>query len=155
MLRVGACVIGLLAALPAVASAEELSPEQARKFVVGKTFNYTCFEGTRGRGRIQADGSVVGSIQFQGAGKVRYAALPANTVQVKEGSVCASLKGMPIEPCFRLTKIDEMSFRGAISGLGFAYCEFTRRPTQSASVQEEDAGPLKLRSSFAAEKNPN
>jgi hypothetical protein len=43
MLRVGACVIGLLAALPSMASAEELTAEQARHFVVGKTFNYTCF----------------------------------------------------------------------------------------------------------------
>jgi len=150
MLRVGACLIGLLAVLPSVATAEELTAEQARHFVVGKTFNYTCFEGTRGRGRVQHDGSVVGSIQFQGAGKVRYAALPANTLQVKEGSVCASMKGLPIEPCFRVVKIDEYTFRGSISGLGFAYCEFTRRPTRSASVSSEE-GPLKLRSSFTAE----
>ena len=153
MLRVGACVIGLLAALPSMATAEELTAEQARLFVVGKTFNYTCFEGTRGRGRVLHDGSVVGSIQFQGAGKVRYAALPANTLHVKEGSVCASMKGMPIEPCFRVTKIDEYTFHGSISGLGFAYCEFSRRPTtRSASAESED-GPLKLRSSFAAGNN--
>lgn len=152
MLRVGACVIGLLAALPSMASAEELTAEQARAFVVGKTFNYTCFEGTRGRGRVQHDGSVVGSIQFQGAGKVRYASLPANTLHVREGSVCATMKGLPIDPCFRVTKVDEYTFRGSISGLGFAYCEFTRRPTRSASV-ESDEGPLKLRSSFAAGNN--
>lgn len=154
MLRIGACVIGLLAALPATASAEELSAEQARHFVVGKTFNYSCFEGTRGRGRVLHDGSVVGSIQFQGAGKVRYAALPANTLHVKDGSVCATMKGLPIEPCFRVNKIDEYTFRGSISGLGFAYCEFSRRPTRSASAESED-GPLKLRSSFAAETNNN
>lgn len=152
MLRVGACLVGLLAALPSLASAEELTAEQARHFVVGKTFNYTCFEGTRGRGRVLHDGSVVGSIQFQGAGKVRYAALPANTLHVKDGSVCATLKGLPIEPCFHVTKVDDYTFRGSISGLGFAYCEFTRRPTRSASVSEEH-GPLKLRSSFAAENN--
>lgn len=151
MLRVGACVIGLLAVLPA-AMAAELTADEARQFVVGKTFNYTCFEGTRGRGRVHPDGSVVGSIQFQGAGKVRYAALPANTLQVKDGSVCASLKGLPIEPCFRVEKVDEYSFRGSVSGLGFAYCEFTRRPTRSASVSSEE-GPLKLRSSFTAENN--
>lgn len=152
MLRMGACVIGLLAALPSMASAEELTAEQARAFVVGKTFNYTCFEGTRGRGRVQHDGSVVGSIQFQGAGKVRYASLPANTLHVREGSVCATMKGLPIDPCFRVTKVDEYTFRGSISGLGFAYCEFTRRPTRSASVESEE-GPLKLRSSFAAGNN--
>ena len=71
---------------------------------------------------------------------------------MKDGSVCATLKGLPIEPCFRVTKVDEYTFRGAISGLGFAYCEFTRRPTRSASVSE-DNGPLKLRSSFAAGNN--
>jgi hypothetical protein len=103
MLRVGACVIGLLAALPSMASAEELTAEQARHFVVGKTFNYSCFEGTRGRGRVLHDGSVVGSIQFQGAGKVRYAALPANTLHVKDGSVCATLNLLPFEQCFRVS----------------------------------------------------
>ena len=41
--------------------------------------------------------------------------------------VCASVRGLPIEPCFNLQQINEHSFRGAISGLGFAYCEFTRR----------------------------
>jgi hypothetical protein len=34
---------------------------------------------------------------------------------------------MPFEPCFRLYKLDQRSFRGAISGLSFAYCDFTRR----------------------------
>lgn len=150
MLRFGACLVGLLAAFPAMAG--EMAAEEARAFVVGKTFSYNCFEGTRGQGRVMADGSVVGSIQFQGAGKTRYAALPANTLRVKGGSVCASLRGMPIEPCFRVTKIDEHSFRGAISGLGFAYCEFTRRPTRSARASTED-GPLKLRSSLAAENS--
>jgi hypothetical protein len=42
--------------------AEELSPEQARAFVVGKLFAYSCFDGTAGMGRIFADGSVVGTI---------------------------------------------------------------------------------------------
>jgi hypothetical protein len=37
-------------------------PEQARAFVVGKVFSYTCFEGTSGVGRIFPDGSVVGTI---------------------------------------------------------------------------------------------
>lgn len=149
MLRVGACLIGLLATLPAFAG--EMTAEEARHFVMGKTFNYTCFEGTRGRGRVHADGSVVGSIQFQGAGQVRYAALPANTLHVKDGSVCATMRGLPFEPCFRVEKVDDYSFRGSIAGLRFAYCEFTRRPTRSASVNAgEQDGPLKLRPSLAA-----
>jgi hypothetical protein len=150
MLRVGACLIGLLAALPAVAG--EMTAEEARRFVIGKTFSYNCFEGTRGQGRVHADGSVVGSIQFQGTGKVRYAALPANTLQVKGESVCASLRGLPIEPCFNLKKIDDHSFRGSISGLGLAFCEFTRG-TVRASTSNVDCGmPLGLLPSLASIK---
>ena len=52
----GTCVLGAVAA-----KAEELGPEQARAFVVGKLFSYTCFDGTVGMGRIFADGSVVGT----------------------------------------------------------------------------------------------
>jgi hypothetical protein len=54
----GACLLSALAA-----KAEELGPEQARAFVVGKLFSYTCFDGTAGMGRIFADGSVVGTIR--------------------------------------------------------------------------------------------
>src|SRR5579864_9455332 len=124
MVRGVALLIGLLAAVPAVAG--EMSAEEARRFVIGKIFTYTCFEGTRGQGRVHADGSVVGSIQFQGSGPVRYAALPPGTLRVKGEAVCASLRGLPIEPCFNLERIDTNSFRGSVSGLGFAYCEFTR-----------------------------
>ncbi len=149
MLRVTVLMVGLSAALPAVAG--EMTAEEARHFVIGKTFSYNCFEGTRGQGRVRSDGSVVGSIQFQGAGKVRYAALPANTLRVKGAAVCASLRGLPIEPCFNLEKIDDQSFRGSISGLGFASCEFTRRTTR-ASISEQ-TGPLKLRPSLTANNN--
>ena len=150
MLRGFACLVGLLAAVPAMAG--EMTADEARRFVIGKTFSYNCFEGTRGQGRVHADGSVVGSIQFQGAGKVRYAVLPPNTLQVKGESVCASLRGLPIDPCFNLQKLDDNSFRGSISGLGFAYCEFTRRTTR-ASVSNDTGQPLGLRSSLTAERN--
>ena len=92
MLRGFALTVGLLAALPAVAG--EMSADEARRFVIGKMFNYTCFEGTRGQGRVNSDGSVAGSIQVQGAGPVRFAHLPANTLQVKGESVCASVHGL-------------------------------------------------------------
>ncbi len=81
MLRRFALLVGLLAAVPAVAG--EMTADEAQRFVIGNLFNYTCFEGTRGQGRVMPDGSVVGSIQFQGAGQVRYAALPAGTLRVK------------------------------------------------------------------------
>jgi hypothetical protein len=110
----------------ATAVAEELGPEQARAFVVGKLFAYTCFDGTAGMGRIFADGSVVGTIRPGGKGEMRFATLPAGTIKVEGSSMCAHLAGMPLEPCFRVQKIDYRSFRGSISGLGFAYCDFAQ-----------------------------
>jgi hypothetical protein len=157
MVRSFALSVGLLAAVPAAAG--EMSAEEARRFVIGKIFSYTCFEGTRGQGRVNSDGSVTGSIQFQGSGEVRHAHLPANTLQVKGESVCASLRGLPMQPCFNLERKSASSFRGSISGLGFAYCDFTRpggRTTVTHSVQRtQTAQPLGLRPSLAADNNNN
>src|SRR6201996_8672929 len=138
---------GLLAAVPTLA--EELGPEQARAFVVGKLFSYTCFEGTAGVGRIFADGSVVGTIRIRGQGQTRFAALPAGTIRVDGGSMCAHLAGLPITPCFKVEKIDYKSFRGSISGLSFAYCDFNQRNprTQLINVPSEQpaATPINTR----------
>ncbi len=114
-----ACVLGAASAV-----AEELGPEQARAFVVGKLFAYSCFDGTAGLGRIFSDGSVVGTIRPGGRGDVHFATLPAGTLRVQGTSMCAHLSGLPIEPCFKVEKIDYRSFRGSIAGLGFAYCDF-------------------------------
>ena len=151
MLRRLALTVGLLAAAPAMAG--EMSADEARRFVVGKLFNYTCFEGTRGQGRVLSDGSVVGSIQFQGAGQMRYAHMPPGTLKVKGEAVCASVRGLPLEPCFNLQRIDSNTFRGSISGLSFASCEFTRhniRTTVTHSAQNSHQ-PLGLRPSFTAD----
>jgi len=51
-----------------------------------------------------------------------------------ESAVCASLQGMPFEPCFHIEKTDERSFRG--SWMGFAYCDFTRRDGAAANVED-------------------
>jgi hypothetical protein len=130
-----------------------MSAEEARRFVVGKLFNYTCFEGTRGQGRVLSDGSVVGSIQFQGAGPVRYAHMPPGTLKVKGEAVCASVRGLPLEPCFNLQRTSEASFRGSISGLGFASCEFTRHQSRTIVTQsaQNSHQPLGLRPSFTAD----
>ena len=50
------------------ACAESLTPDAARRFVADKLFAFDCFDGSRGAGRINADGSVVGTIQFRGTG---------------------------------------------------------------------------------------
>jgi hypothetical protein len=141
---------GLAVSWPA--AAETLTAEEARRFVVGKTFAFNCFEGTRGAGRIYSDGSVTGSVQFQGSGPTRAVVLPANTVKVKGERVCGWVKGMPFEPCFNLQKTDHASFRGSLSGLGLAYCDFTHRNSRVAlaSSGQHSTGPAPTRSATMA-----
>ena len=115
----------LLVAWPALT--EPLGVEAARRFVVGKTFMYNCFDGTRGAGRIQADLSVAGTIQINGKGPIRFVQLPPGTIKVKGQSVCASVRGIPMEPCFVVDRTAAQSFRGSVAGLPFAYCDFTQR----------------------------
>ena len=136
MLRGFALLTGLLATVPAMAG--EMSADEARRFVIGTMFKYTCFEGTRGQGRVLSDGSVVGSIQFLGQGPLRYASLPSDTLRVKGESVCASVRGLSIQPCFNLERTGESSFRGSVSGLGFAYCEFTRNQGRAHVIRSVD-----------------
>jgi hypothetical protein len=112
------------AAVVAPALAGQMNADEARRFVSGKVFAFTCFDGTRGAGRILDDGGASGSIQFAGAGPMRHVRLPGNTLQVRGQAVCASLRGLPFEPCFNLVKNTERSFRGSVSGMGFAYCDF-------------------------------
>jgi hypothetical protein len=123
-------VVAIVATLPTLAGpalAGELKPEEAKRFVAGKYFSYTCFEGSTGAGRVNADGSVVGTIQVRGAGPVHFVALPTGTIRIQPDSICASLRGIPFQPCFSIQQTDARSFRGAVQGLGFAYCDFTRR----------------------------
>ncbi len=135
-----ACVLGAASAI-----AEELGPDQARAFVVGKLFAYTCFDGTAGMGRIFADGSVVGTIRPGGRGEARFASLPAGTIKVEGTSMCAHLSGLPLEPCFKVQKIDYRSFRGSISGLGFAYCDFSQHNLRAQIISRVPA-PAPVRS---------
>lgn len=152
MWRCCVALVGLLASLPAFAG--EMSVADARHFIVGKMFYYNCFEGTRGQGRVYPDGSVAGSIQIRGAGQVHYAVLPPGTLRVKGEAVCASLHGLPISPCFNLEQVDNESFRGSIMGLGFAYCEFTRRHERAHIINHaaHHAGPMQLRPSLTADR---
>src|SRR5688500_9908666 len=125
----GSVLVGLLSTIPA--NAEELRAAEARHFVAGKHFSYTCFDGTTGNGRINADGSVAGYIQVGGNGPRRYIVLPANTLHVKGDQYCASLRGIPFSPCFNVNRTSQVSFRGAVSGLGFAFCDFQRRSARA------------------------
>ena len=124
------------------AFAVELRPDEARRFVVGKLFSFTCFDGTRGSGRIHGDGSVAGTIQFGGTGAVRYASLPAGTLRVNAEKVCATVRGVPFQPCFNVDKTDAQSFRGTVRGLSFAYCDFTRRGGRVDLVSNRSRHPV-------------
>ena len=123
-------IAALVAAGPALA--ERLDADAARRFVLGELFAFTCVDGSRGAGRVHGDGSVFGTIQIRGTGTVHSVWLPAGTLKVKGEAVCASLSGLPIEPCFDLDRTDDRSFRGSVSGWNFAYCDFTRRPDAAA-----------------------
>jgi hypothetical protein len=126
-------VLIFLAAGPACA--ESLTPDAAR-----------------GAGRIYGDGSVIGTIQFRGAGPARTVSLPAGTLGVRGEAVCASLPGMPFEPCFHIEKTDDRSFRG--SWMGFAYCDFTRRMNVAGmSPRRHSPAPLSLDAADAAGAN--
>ena len=149
MLRRSILTLALVAtALPAVAG--ELKPEEARHFIAGKHFSYTCFDGTTGAGRINADGSVAGTIQIRGSGTVRFATLPPGTIRVQPDSICASVRGIPFQPCFSVYQTDARSFRGSISGLGFAYCDFTRRnPRLEISTPSHSSDEPVMRASIS------
>ena len=138
----GALTVGALIA-PAVISpvlAGEMNATEARKFVIGKIFSFTCFDGTRGAGRVFDDGSAAGSVQFSGSGPTRYMRLPSNTLQTRGESVCASIKGLPFSPCFNLDKRDDRSFRGAVSGMGIAYCDFRHKGSGHILMARSSSG---------------
>ena len=140
-------VLGLVIAstvvLPAIAG-QMMNADEARRFVSGRVFAFTCFDGTRGAGRILDDGGAAGSVQFSGAGPMRHMRLPGNTIQVRGQSVCATLKGVPFQPCFHLVKNDERSFQGSVSGMGFAYCDFRHQGVSQMLMARAVARPRSL-----------
>src|SRR4051812_17705689 len=140
-LLLGAVAAGAVI-LPALAG--QMNADEARKFVSGKVFAFTCFDGTRGAGRVLDDGGAAGAVQFAGAGPVRHMRLPGNTLQVRGQAVCASIKGIPFEPCFNLDKKDERNFRGSVSGMGFAYCDFRHQGGTQMLMARAVARPRSL-----------
>jgi len=141
-------VLGAVTAAAAVAPAfaGTMNADEARRFVAGKVFVFTCFDGTRGAGRILDDLGAAGAVQFSGSGPVRHIRLPGNTLQIRGQNVCASIKGIPFEPCFNLDKKDDRSFRGSVSGMGFAYCDFRHQGGNQMLMARAVAHPRSLRS---------
>lgn len=141
-LVLGAVTAGAMV-VPALAGM--MNADEARKFVAGKVFAFTCFDGTRGAGRVLDDLGAAGSVQFSGAGPIRRVRLPGNTLQIRGQAVCASIKGLPFEPCFNLDKQDDRSFRGSVSGMGFAYCDFRHQGASQMLMARSVARPRSLR----------
>jgi hypothetical protein len=138
----GAVTAGAMIA-PALAGA--MNADEARRFVAGKVFAFTCFDGTSGAGRILDDMGAAGAVQFSGSGPIRHLRLPGNTLQIRGQAVCASIKGIPFEPCFNLEKKDERSFRGSVSGMSFAYCDFNNQGAAQMLMARAVARPRSLR----------
>ena len=138
--------LGAVAAIAVMvpALAAEMNADEARKFVAGKVFAFTCFDGSRGAGRVLDDLGAAGSIQFSGAGPVRHVRLPGNTLQIRGQAVCASIKGLPFEPCFNLDRRDDRTFRGSVSGMGFAYCDFRHQGAAQMLMARAVARPRSL-----------
>ena len=138
----GAVTAGAVIA-PALAG-QIMNAEEARRFVAGKVFAFTCFDGTRGAGRVLDDMGAAGAVQFSGSGPIRHLRLPGNTLQIRGQAVCASIKGLPFEPCFNLDKQDERSFRGSVSGMSFAYCDFHHQGAAQMLLARAVAHPRSL-----------
>ena len=151
VLRAVVALGSLLIVTPVLA--EPMNADAARRFVAGKLFSFTCFEGSSGTGRIFNDGSVAGVVRMGGNGTTRFMHLPPGTLYPKGETICSNVKGAFFNPCFDLTKTSDKSFRGAISGFGFAYCEFVRRGGRGETVQASiapasDAAPAVTRASI-------
>jgi hypothetical protein len=129
-------LLGASALAPAAAG--EMKPEEAKRFIAGKLFSYTCFDGTRGSGRIHADGSVIGTMQVN-SGRIRFVALPAGTIKLNSDSICASLPHALIQPCFNVVQTSPNSFRGSLKALSFAYCDFVRHNPRMDLARSETA----------------
>ena len=133
MLRGIAIMAGVGVATSALAG--ELRPEEAKRFIAGKHFSYTCFDGSKGAGLISADGAVTGTIQIRGAGPVRFVTLPPGTIRVQSNSICASLHGMPFQPCFAVNQIELAKFPRLAHGPEFRLLRLHAPQSPAGTVQ--------------------
>ena len=117
--------VTVMCAIPA--KAEELRATEARQFIAGKHFSYSCFDGTNGNGRIYADGSVAGYVQPGGSGPRRYVVLADRHLANQRRPILRFGSRPSVRTLLQCRSHQPGSFRGSISGLGFAYCNFTRR----------------------------
>src|SRR6266700_3897900 len=144
------CVLLVVEGLSGATSvaAGNMGADEARRFVIGNLFSFTCFEGTSGEGRVNADGSVGGVIRLGGSGFPQYATLPPGTLRVRGDAYCALISGMPYEACFDLDRTDARSFRGSLAANRIAFCQFTRPVSQAGMART--SLPLSIQPTTAA-----
>ena len=84
--------------------------------------------------------------------------MPPGTLYPKGDAICSNVKGAFFNPCFNLNKTSDRSFRGAVSGFGFAYCDFVAaaaaRETIQASVAPDISSAIARSRSGAAASRP-
>ena len=152
MLRGFALTVGLLAVLPAAAG--EMNADEARRFVIGKMFSYTCFEGTRGQGRVNSDGSVAGSVQFQGAGPALRPSAGEHAVRSKARPYAPAAR-TDLPACFNLERVSDTQLpaaRSRVSGFALLRIYAQRRPAEPQRVQRaSNTHPLGFRPSLTAD----
>ena len=100
-------------------------------FVAAMAYSPRHLRGCPGTSEIVAV-NVRRSIDIRDIGRpsgmfTKFASLPPGTIKISDNSMCAHLPGLPIEPCFRVQRIDQHSFRGSIAGSDYAYCDFYQR----------------------------
>jgi autotransporter-associated beta strand protein len=94
--------------------------------IVDTSLNDNWISGTAGALGLVKKGNatltLTGGSSYTGGTKIE-----AGTLRVKGAAVCAAVRGIPFEPCFNVDRTDPVSFRGSVSGMSFAYCDFTHR----------------------------
>jgi hypothetical protein len=122
-MRIGGASFCAYLVVTSSALAQELGPDQTVTFLAGKQFDFACYDGTAGTGRISADGALTGTIRIGAEGPPRSNEFPPGTIRVDGPAVCVHLPGVPITPCLKVRKIGGNSFRGSITGLGLSSCD--------------------------------
>ena len=126
-----ATITVIIAASPAL-PIERLTPEEARAFIIGKWWEFTCpLVAPSGEGRVFEDGSADVRTDLFAWKLLLKPHYPAGTIDVQTLCVTgplATLLPKSMKPCFTVEKIDDRSFQGRITSqpqLGF--CKFLEK----------------------------
>ena len=120
-----------------------MNADEARRFVAGKVFAFTCFDGTPRRRRVLRMAARRARYNFPAP--VRCATCASRQyAQVRGQSVCA---GIAFRSSRASTSTSKTSATSAIGlGMGFAYCDFRRQGAAQMLLARAVARPRSLRS---------